>query len=76
VELKLRSAAACAKIIEGLRVIGVAVVEIEYQHDFQTNEVHLLLDLHLTDENALTTILAHFETIPNLLSLKIQRPIG
>jgi putative Mg2+ transporter-C (MgtC) family protein len=75
-ELRLGNAALRDRIIEGLHALDVSVVEVEYQRDFQSNEACLLLDLHLSDENVLTAILARLEAIPELRSLKIQRPIG
>src|SRR5581483_4505112 len=75
-ELRLGNAALRDRIMQELHAMSVPVVEVEYQHDFQTNETGLLLDLHLSDENVLTTILARLEAIPELLSLKIQRPVG
>lgn len=75
-ELKLGNAGVRARIIEELHLMGVSVVEVEYQHDFQTNEASLLFDLHLSDENALTAILARLQAIPDLRTLKIKRPIG
>jgi putative Mg2+ transporter-C (MgtC) family protein len=75
-ELRLGNAALRDRIIDELHAISVPVVEVEYQRDFQTNETGLLLDLHLSDENVLTTILARLVAIPELRSLKIQRPVG
>ncbi len=75
-ELRLGNAALRDRIIDELHAISVPVVEVEYQRDFRTNETGLLLDLHLSDENVLTTILARLEAIPELRSLKIQRPVG
>lgn len=75
-ELKLGNANLRDRIMKELHAVGVPVVEVEYQRDFQTNETSLILDLELTDENALTTILARLEAIPELHSLKIQRRIG
>ncbi|MCC7083469.1 MAG: MgtC/SapB family protein [Pirellulales bacterium] len=74
-ELKLDNPTVRDQIIGELQAIGVSVVEVEYQRDFKTNESGLLLDLHLSDENALTTILTCMEAIPDVRSLKIQRPI-
>ena len=76
VELKLGNATLRDRIMEELHAMGVPVVEAEYQRDFQTNESGLLLDLHLSNENELTKILARLEAIPEVRSLKIQRPIG
>lgn len=75
-ELKLGNADARAKIIEELHVMSVSVVELKYQHNLQTNEASLLLELQMSDENALTAILAYLEAIPDLRSLKIQHPVG
>ncbi len=75
-ELRLGNASVRDRIVEELRTIGVSVVEVEYQRDFQTNESSLLLDLHLSNEKVLTAILARLETIPEVRSLKVQRPIG
>ncbi len=75
-ELKLSNATLRGRILEELHTLGVPVVEVEYQRDFQTRESTLLLDLQLPDESVLGTILARLEAIPEMLSLKIQRPTG
>lgn len=75
-ELRLGGGTVRERIMEDLSAIGVAVVEVEYQRDFQSNESALLLDLHMSDEHRLTSILARLEAIPGVRSLKIQRPIG
>jgi putative Mg2+ transporter-C (MgtC) family protein len=75
-ELRLGNATVRDRIREELHAMGVPVVEVEYQRDFQTNECGLLLDLRLPDEKALTTILARLEAIPEVRGLKIQHPIG
>ena len=74
VELRLGNAILRNRIMEELRAMGVSVVEVEYRRDFQTNESGLLLDVHLSDENVLTTMLARLEAIPEVRSLKVQRP--
>lgn len=75
-ELKLGNANLRDRIMKELHSVGVPVVEVEYQRDFQSNETSLLLDLELADENVLTTILARLEAIPELRSLKVQRRLG
>lgn len=75
-ELRLGSAALVGQIREELRALGVPVLEVEYQRDLQINESGLVLELHLSDENALTAILARLEALPDVRSLKLLRPTG
>lgn len=75
-ELKLDAADLRNRILAELHAIGVPAVEVEYQRDFQTNESSLLLDLSLSDETLLTKILDRLGAIPEVRSLKIQRPLG
>lgn len=76
VELRLGNAAPRERILDELRALGVPVVELEYQRDFQTNESGLVLELRLPEEKILATIVSHLEKIPEVHSLKIQHPTG
>jgi putative Mg2+ transporter-C (MgtC) family protein len=60
-------------VLEELRKLGIAVTDIEYDHNIGENESRLIFKVRLPNEDGLEPMLARLESLPGMRSVKVQR---
>jgi putative Mg2+ transporter-C (MgtC) family protein len=60
-------------VLEEMRKLGIAITDIEYDHNIGENESHLIFNVRLPTEQGLEPMLARLESLPGMRSVKVQR---